>query len=161
MNGTGLLSDVQAKATYQPTFLPVAVGGYFWIVAESERVYGNRLTDENLDTRRKQLWVAAIDANPQPGVDPSHPAFWLPGQELDNQNMRGAWALDPCKGTGASCEAGFECCEGSCIYDADQAGYVCGEQQGCSPSGSACNVAADCCDATSQCINGFCSSVAQ
>jgi hypothetical protein len=160
-NGTGLLSAVQAQATYQPTFLPVAVGGYFWLVAESERVYGNRLTDENPVTRRKQLWVSAIDPNAPAGVDPSHPAFWLPGQELTNQNMRGAWSLDPCKGAGESCEAGFECCEGYCVYDPNQADYVCGEQQGCSPDGSACQTAADCCDPNAECINGFCSAVAQ
>jgi hypothetical protein len=39
--------------------------------------------------------VMAIEDPPQPGQDPSRPAFWLPGQELNNQNMRGAWTLEP------------------------------------------------------------------
>lgn len=161
MNGTGLLPGVEGQATYQPTFLPVAVGGYFWLVAESERTYGNTLTDTNPNTRRKQLWVSAISTDPQQGTDPSNPGFWLPGQELGNQNMRGAWALDPCKPLGESCEAGFECCEGFCVFDPEVNDYVCGAQEGCSPSGSACDTAEDCCDTGAQCINGFCAGVAQ
>jgi len=157
MNGTGILPGVEGQATYQPTFLPVAVGGYFWIVAESERTYGNTLTDTNPNTRRKQLWVAAISADPQQGVDPSNPGFWLTGQELTNQNMRGAWALDPCKDVGEECTAGYECCEGFCVFDPEQDMYVCGEQEGCSPDGSLCEEAADCCETDAQCINGFCS----
>ena len=42
------------------------------------------LVGQNPTTRRKQLWVAAIDASPG-ASDPSHPAFWLAGQELGNQ----------------------------------------------------------------------------
>ncbi|MFO0550018.1 MAG: hypothetical protein U0271_16605 [Polyangiaceae bacterium] len=159
LNGAGYLLNEQARATYEPTFLPIAVGGYFWIVVVSERMYGNTLTDTNLASRRKQLWVAAIDANPQPGQDPSHPAFWLPGQGLDNQNMRGAWALDPCKQLGEDCNAGYECCDGFCLYDDQQGKYTCSESQGCSPNGSACTQASDCCDLTADCINGFCASV--
>ena len=156
-NGKGSLPGVEGQASYQPTFLPVAVGGYFWLVIESERTYGNTLTDTNPGTRRKQLWVAAVDANPADGVDPSHPAFWLPGQELTNQNMRGAWALDPCKPLGEECQAGFECCDGFCVYDETEMKYVCGESEGCSPEGSACVDASDCCDPNAECINGFCS----
>jgi hypothetical protein len=75
--------------------MPESRGGYFWLVLVSERTYGNTLTDTNASTRHKQLWVTAIDDPPVPGQDPSHPAFWLPGQEIDNQNMRGAWTLEP------------------------------------------------------------------
>ncbi len=93
--GVGELSADQSSACYEPTFMPEERGGYFWLVFVSERVYGNTLTDIVVASRRKQLWVTAIDASPDAGVDPSRPAFWLPGQELNNQNMRGAWALDP------------------------------------------------------------------
>ena len=72
----------------------------------SERTYGNTLTDTNPLSRSKQLWVTAIDANPAAGVDSSHPAFWLPGQELNNPNMRGEWALNPCRQLGEGCEGG-------------------------------------------------------
>ncbi len=114
---------------YEPTFNPVITGGYFWLVFVSERQYGNRLNKTlsadqatceasggwaSTPCRHKQLWVAAIDAAPKPGADPSHPAFWLPGQDLADQNMRGYWALDPCKKEGEGCEAGFECCDGAC-----------------------------------------------
>ncbi len=156
LNGTTYLPSPQNQASYQPTFLPVAVGGYFWVVFESERTYGVTLPDTNPTTRRKQLWVAAIDASPG-ASDPSHPAFWLPGQELGNQNMRGAWSLDPCKADGEDCSAGFECCNGFCVLDPDTNTYTCGEQEGCSPDGSACQTASDCCEVGAECINGFCS----
>ncbi|HET6583638.1 MAG TPA: hypothetical protein VFG69_09325 [Nannocystaceae bacterium] len=98
--GTGVLAPDQSSACYEPTFMPEARGGYFWLVFVSERVYGNTLVDTDVTTRRKQLWVTAIDETPVAGVDPSHPAFWLPGQELDNHNMRGMWTLEPPDGEG-------------------------------------------------------------
>ena len=156
-NGVGAVQAEQQHVSYEPTFSPVSSGGYFWIVFVSERTYGNLLVDQNVDTRRKQLWVTAVDAEPTPGEDPSHPAFWLPGQEINNHNMRGHWALSPCKGLGASCEAGYECCEGFCIWDDDAGGMVCGEPQSCSQIDDACVTNADCCDETAVCIGGFCS----
>lgn len=156
-NGKGVLVGEQASASYEPTFNPVAAGGYFWLVVVSERQYGNVLTDTNPASRRKQLWVTAIDSSPQAGVDPSHPAFWLPGQELSNQNMRGEWALSPCKQIGDSCTAGYECCDGYCIQDPNDGTFKCANDTGgCSQTGDACTTAADCCDSQSACINGFC-----
>jgi hypothetical protein len=93
--GVGTLAADQSSACYEPTFMPESRGGYFWLVFVSERTYGNILTDTAPASRHKQLWVTAIDDPPQPGQDPSHPAFWLPGQETNNQNMRGAWTLEP------------------------------------------------------------------
>jgi WD40-like Beta Propeller Repeat len=93
--GVGSLAADQSSACYEPTFMPESRGGYFWLVFVSERTYGNTLTDTNSASRRKQLWVMAIDDPPQAGQDPSHPGFWLPGQEIDNHNMRGAWTLEP------------------------------------------------------------------
>jgi hypothetical protein len=119
-------------------------------------MYGNTLTDTNPNTRRKQLWVTAVDANPEPGEDVSHPAFWLPGQELNNQNMRGFWALGVCKGEGEGCEAGFDCCGGFCSGDPK----VCKEtNDGCSELGDACDTGADCCLEVAECVNGFCSAI--
>ena len=156
LNGTGSLPPLEAQASYEPTFLPVAVGGYYWLIVVSERTYGNTLTDTNPDTRRKQLWVSAIDPNAAPGEDPSHPAFWLPGQGLDNQNMRGEWVLSPCKQLGDECSAGYECCEGYCTQQPDGT-KVCSEGGGgCAQEGEACETAADCCDETLACIGGFC-----
>ncbi len=152
-NGVGIIS--QTDANYEPTFLPVSLGGYFWLVFVSERTYGNTLLDTNVNTRFKQLWVTAIDASPQAGVDPSHPAFWLPGQELNNQNMRGEWALNPCLELGESCESGFECCEGFCQPD-DNGNFVCSPPGECAQLGEACDTNADCCDESLACIGGYC-----
>jgi hypothetical protein len=159
--GTGLYT--QTDANYEPTFMPVAVGGYFWLVFVSERVYGNTLTDitEGTSTapgRHKQLWVTAIDANPKAGTDPSHPAFWLPGQNTADQNMRGEWALDPCKATGAGCTGGFQCCAGFCVAGDGGAGVCTTQAMGCSSNGDACKASSDCCDPTATCIAGFCNS---
>ena len=44
-NGKALLSDDQNSTSYEPTFNPVAAGGYFWLVIVTERQYGNTLTD--------------------------------------------------------------------------------------------------------------------
>jgi hypothetical protein len=41
-----------------------------------------RSYDPATSATTKKLWVAAIDLNAMPGTDPSHPAFYLPGQEL-------------------------------------------------------------------------------
>lgn len=155
-NGAGVLAAAQQHLSFEPTFSPVSSGGYFWLVFVSERTYGNILTDEAVETRHKQLWVTAIDAMPVAGQDPSHPAFWLPGQDLGNQNMRGNWALSPCKGLGASCEAGYECCEGFCIYDEGAGGTVCGEPQSCGQLEDACETNTDCCDEIAVCVGGFC-----
>jgi hypothetical protein len=155
-NGVGALVGEQLSASYEPTFMPVSAGGYFWLVVVSERQYGNTLTDTNPATRRKQLWVSAIDANPVAGQDPSHPGFWLPGQGLDNQNMRGEWALSPCKKIGEGCAAGYECCDGFC-HDDGAGNQVCSDKPGaCSLIGEACTSAGDCCDPTAICSGGFC-----
>jgi hypothetical protein len=156
LNGKSYLTPSQSRTSFVPNFMPVSVGGYFWIVFQSPRIYGNTLEDENVQTRRTQLWVAAIDADPKPGQDPSHPAFWLPGQDIAMSNMRGQWSLSPCKPKGSTCEAGYECCDGFCKPDG-MGGFVCDDDDGgCSAIGDACQTAADCCDPGAQCIGGYC-----
>ena len=144
---------------FEPSFAPVAAGGYFWAVITSRRTYGNILTGDK--TVVKQLWVAAIDQNPKPGVDPSHPVFHLTGQDEGNLAMRGFWALDPCKGDGQGCASGTECCGGYCAGSAGDSGAaVCASQsQGCSQDGDKCAVSSDCCSAAqgTTCINDVCS----
>ncbi|HEY8038696.1 MAG TPA: hypothetical protein VIF15_02845 [Polyangiaceae bacterium] len=144
---------------FEPSFAPVAAGGYFWVVLTSRRTYGNVLTGDK--TVVKQLWVAAIDQSPKPGVDPSHPPFHLTGQDEGNLAMRGFWALDPCKGDGQGCGSGTECCGGYCSGPpGDSGGPVCMSQSsGCSQNGDKCNVTSDCCSAGAgvTCINHVCS----
>jgi hypothetical protein len=148
---------------YEPTLAPVAAGGYFWVVFSSRRTFGTELTGApNPDTKTKyegikQLWVAAIDPNVEPGKDPSHPPFRLEGQSL-TPNVRGFWALDPCKNDGSSCENGTECCGGYC--DKGATAPVCRSSlPTCSANGDRCQQTTDCCGASAgvQCINEVCS----
>ncbi len=148
--------------SYEPTFAPVAAGGYFWLVFHSRRTYGTVLTGaayvkEGEGT--KQLWVAAFDQSPKAATDPSHPAFHLEGQDTTTLNMRGAWALEPCRGDGQGCQSGTECCGGYCGAAPD-GGVVCLSQStGCAQDGDKCKLAADCCNAPkgATCINDVCS----
>ena len=91
------------------------------------------------------------------GVDSSHPAFYLPAQEILAGNSRGFWVLDPCQADGTSCMTGDQCCNGYC--EAGDGGLVCSNTppgSSCSGLSDKCASAADCCDPTNLCINGFC-----
>ena len=150
---------------YQPTVGPIASGGYFWVVFTSRRAYGNVAAGDPYETGdgthpvAKKLWVAAVDLAPRPGVDPSHPAFYLPGQELNSGNTRGYWAADPCAADGAGCATGDECCGGFCRAAADGAPLVCAARpRGCAQDFEKCSVDADCCESpvSVSCVNGRC-----
>ena len=165
---------------YEPSVLPVPVGGYYWVLFTSRRTYGNSLApggseprgddiwgipqgeDAETPSPRKKIWVAAIDIDHQGAVDPSHPAFYLPGQELESGNMRAFAALEPCKKRGKGCESAAECCDGFCRETGrDDAGAPVLEcvpppDNACSNIDEACAVAGDCCMAKSLCINKRC-----
>ena len=158
-----------SKLNYMPTVNPVPSGGYFWVVFTSRRRYGsvlnkhpfyeNALTQyQHIKSAQKKLWVAAIDANTG-AVDRSHPAFYLPGQELDAGNSRGFWVVDPCHADGASCETGDQCCGGTCRTDASSGALTCQPppEASCQPEFDACKGDADCCGTDLKCINGKCS----
>src|SRR5690606_1049911 len=107
----------------------------------------------------KKLWVAAVDLTAPPGTDPSHPAFYLPAQELLAGNARGFWVLDPCRMDGEECESGDQCCNGFCSPSGQSQSdpLICSPTPPeCSMPQEKCDTAADCCDATNLCINGFC-----
>ena len=147
------------RLNYQPTVNPVASGGYYWVVFTSRRMYGNVATGDpfNGSPDPKKLWVAAIDINAPAGTDPSHPAFYLPGQELGAGNSRGFWVVDPCKPNGTTCETGDECCNGFC-RSAD-GGLVCQDKPPgvqCAQEFEKCTVDADCCNPSFKCLNGRC-----
>jgi hypothetical protein len=160
---------------YEPTVLPVAEGGYAWVVFTSRRMYGNMLQavpyqswppdydTTNLTTATtKKLWVAAIDLNAPSGTDPSHPAFYLPAQEILAGNSRGFWVLDPCKADGQSCQSGDQCCNGYCEPDGDGGALICSNTPpSCAGVSDKCKTAADCCDSTNTCVNGFCAQGSQ
>ena len=143
---------------YEPSFAPVAAGGYFWVVFTSRRTYGNTLAGGS--TVVKQLWVAAIDQHPKPGVDPSHAAFHLQGQDEGNLAMRGFMSLPPCAGDGQGCASGTDCCGGYCSGGGDAGGPMCTSKPPvCSQNGDKCNVTSDCCHASAgvTCIAHVCS----
>jgi hypothetical protein len=143
---------------YYPTVSPVPSGGYFWAYFTSRRNYGNRFKTNLWDSAAKKIWVTAIDINAAPGTDPSHPAFYLPGQEDQSGNIRAFAALNPCKADGNSCETGVDCCGGSC----DPAKNTCGKPMGCALIDNRCMTTADCCTTGGpvlQCVGGVCTQV--
>ncbi|HEY1585739.1 MAG TPA: hypothetical protein VGH63_08620, partial [Polyangia bacterium] len=178
LNGKGYVPTSTAHPddtiqNFEPTVNPVTSGGYAWVVFTSRRMYGNVATiAPNLSDPReyhwldptqytpKKLWVAAIDLNAPAGSDPSHPAFYLPAQELFAGNSRGFWTVDPCHPDGTGCETGDECCGGYCRPGGDGGALICTNQQPmCSQEFEKCTTTADCCGAAAgiTCINGFCS----
>jgi hypothetical protein len=157
LNGDGYVPQGarDLNKNYEPTIAPIASGGYFWVMFTSRRTYGNKLAETPDLTKR--LWVAAFSLNAQPGTDPSHPPFYIGGQELTSGNSRGFWALDPCKQDGEGCESGDECCNGFCNPTGDPPTFKCGPPDGsCSDEFEACERSADCCDPQLECIGGKC-----
>ena len=135
--------------------LPVAVGGYFWTVFTSHRSYGNTLPSKDNKDQNGKLWVSAIELSPTPGVDGSHPAFFLDGQELQADNLRGFWVLNPCKQDGENCTGGDECCGGYC-YEYNGKVQCRPIPNGCAKDLEKCVTSKDCCDPGAACINGHC-----
>ncbi len=154
---------------YDPTVAPIVSGGYIWVAFTSRRLYGSiatlnpwcsqtngvDFTPYSTNPMTKKLWVAGFDLSPTPNSDPSHPAFYLPGQELTAGNFRSFWVLDPCEQNGSSCQTGDQCCGGYCESSND-GGLVCGSMpQGCGGEGDSCTTSSDCCSSY-QCVGGHC-----
>jgi hypothetical protein len=158
LNGDGAMpaGTRDERKNYIPAVAPIGSGGYFWVMFTSRRTYGNKLIGSEQETKR--LWVAAFDIAAPPGVDPSHPAFYVAGQELTSGNTRGFWVLDPCKKDGEACETGDECCEGRCDPKGEPPVLLCGPpDDSCSNEFEVCLVDADCCeDENLTCIGGKC-----
>jgi hypothetical protein len=181
-NGKGYLPkgpfahDDDATLQYEPTVAPIVAGGYAWTVFTSRRLYGNVATREPFESEprvwdltpenpagptTKKLWVTALDMPAKAGSDPSHPAFYLPAQELYAGNMRGFWVLDACKPDLAECTGGDECCNGFCRRDVENLTGVCMDipNDACAMEYDKCNVNADCCITSGQalqCVAGRC-----
>ncbi len=178
LNGAGYLPtgpsahDADATLNYEPTVGPVASGGYAWVVFTSRRLYGNvatinpfwsdpRYHDISSTPTTKKLWVAAIDLSTTPGKDPSHPAFYLPAQELLAANSRGYWVAEVCRDNGEACESGDQCCNGFCrAAPGNVGGLVCSDKPPeCAKEYEQCSTSADCCtDTQLLCVSGRCTS---
>ncbi len=165
-------------SSVEPTFDPQAAGGYSWMVFTSMRAWGNHPWPaevapdagvSGLVNGKRRLWVAAIDQTIGT-VDPSHPPFYIEGQD-DAPNMRGFWANAACiptpgaaagdagapagdAGTG-SCTQDYQCCSGFC-----QNGMCVDVSKiACQEVGKSCVTAGDCCNGASNsvlCTNGVC-----
>jgi hypothetical protein len=174
--------DEENRRNYEPSVLPVPVGGYYWVIFTSRRAYGHTLAPggsvagsddewgklvgkDEVPSVRKKLWIAAIDIDYSGKIDPSHPAFYLPGQELNAGNMRAYTSLEPCHKNGDSCQSGADCCGGFCRWqdtgDASDPVATCVPPPvGCSNVDESCLTNADCCGAQQgeTCINKRCAS---
>ncbi len=176
LNGAGIVPtgpnghDADATLNYEPTVSPIPSGGYAWVIFTSRRMYGNvatinpfwsdpRFHDLSVEPTPKKLWVAAIDLNAAPGTDPSHPAFYLPAQELLAGNSRGYWSLDPCRADLEGCGSGDQCCGGYCRGPTEST-KVCASTNngGCAQEFEKCDTANDCCDKANGavCLNSRC-----
>ena len=168
----------EGKMNYEPSVLPVPVGGYYWVLFTSRRTYGNTISPTSGDppgndpfgseanpSPRKKIWIAAIDIDHAGKADPSHPAFYLPGQELHTANMRAFAALAPCKADTMSCETGADCCGGFCRETSRAAdgtpmlSCVPPPLNTCSNHLEPCMTAEDCCNPADQCISGRCAQI--
>jgi len=177
---------VEGRMNYEPNVLPIAVGGYYWVLFTSRRAYGNTIGpegtvktisptsnpiapgahdpwgDASAPSWRKKIWIAAIDINHDSETDPSHPAFVLPGQEMESANMRAFGALPPCKPNGQACESGSDCCNGYCRQSAGASGSggavcIAPPMNTCSLTDEPCDPML-CCKTTDICINHRCAS---
>jgi hypothetical protein len=153
----------ELKMNYYPTVSPVAAGGYFWVLFDSMRHYGNQ-------GLQRQLWGAAVSIDPDGKYDRdlSHPAFYLPAQEFGTANHRAFAALEPCKQDGNDCTSGVDCCGGFCfVAEAQEQEF--GEAKGtcastttqCAQTNERCQSDRDCCPpaaggSANMCIAGFC-----
>jgi hypothetical protein len=147
--GSSYLPHNDNDREFYTTMSPVAAGGYAWVFFTSRRQYGNTLNLSVENPESKKIWVTAVSLGGGAG-DPSHPAFLLPGQEIETGNVRAFAALEPCKEDGQSCQTGTECCNGFCIDG------ICQPPQECANLDDRCEVSDDCCDPSQSCIGGYC-----
>ena len=169
--------------SYQATMLPQASAGYRWTVFTSTRPYGNTL---NLNGQQdfsntaaytyisdyakiqSMLWVSAVDDTTSGATDRSHPAFFLPNQNFNEDpangflNERAFWVAEACRppGTAAAstCDVDEDCCGGTgatptavCRIDEPVATtptrhcFKLPTSPDCNMNGGACVTSADCC----------------
>jgi hypothetical protein len=177
--------------SYQATMLPQAAGGYRWAVFTSTRPYGNTLNlagqQDFSDTTayapitdytklQSMLWVAAVDDAPSGATDRSHPAFFLPNQNFNEDptngylNERAYWVAEACRapgnGAASACDVDEDCCGGGagtavCRVDAPATFpptrhcFDLPTAGSCAPTDAACVSTDECCTGD-VCIDGSC-----
>jgi len=142
------------------TIIPFAITMvmFVWgakVFFDSYRHYGNQ-------GLQRQLWGAAVDVSAEGkyAADPSHPAFYLTGQEFGTGNHRAFTALDPCRKDGDACVTGIDCCGGFCTNG------KCGvppppppDKPRCAQTDESCANGTACCVETDHCIAGHCGTI--
>jgi hypothetical protein len=92
MSGTTYLpfGNGDIHQNFDPTVAPSTSGGYAWACFDSRRNYGNV-------GLLRAIWCAALDPAVDGGYsgDPSHPAFFFPGQDVATGSVRPIVAADP------------------------------------------------------------------
>jgi len=132
----------EPRAHY-PNLSPFVSAGYYWLVFYSDRYYGNTQSG-TYGTRRPQLWVTAISTSFDGTNDPSNVPYWLPGQDVAQQNADAVWAAAACRMSGDTCHTSTDCCSGSCVPGAGGT-YHCQPPPMCRREGESCERDADCC----------------
>jgi hypothetical protein len=165
-NNAALSGVYDYRTNYLPSFAPTEAGGMSWVVFTSRRMYGNVAYENGWDAEpgygcysgkvpAKKLWIAAVDSTWTPGSDPSHPAFYLPGQELAAGNSDGYWVNQACGVVGDDCQSDDDCCNGTGSNPTTQCRVLdtstfppirqCENRSTCAYAGSSCTTTADCC----------------
>jgi hypothetical protein len=165
-NNATLTGVYDYRTNYLPSVAPTDAGGVSWVVFTSRRMYGNVAYQNGWDAEpgyscysggvpSKKLWIAAIDSTWTPGSDPSHPAFYLPGQELAAGNSDGYWVNEACGVVGDDCESDDDCCNATGSSPTTQCRVLstasfppirqCENRSTCAYLGASCSTTSDCC----------------
>jgi hypothetical protein len=142
---------------YYPNFTPFItsvdeLNRTYWLLHYSPRDYGNTHAGTR-GTHRRQIWVSALSTSA--GADPSAVPYWLPGQDVMQENASAYWAPLPCRSTGHACDSDGQCCTGRCGPN-DRLPMACLPPPNCRMYGESCSTAADCCTPGLNCVGGAC-----
>ena len=178
-------SVAEGELNYFPTASPQEAGDKYWVLFTSRRLYGNVATSSPWQAERsnnsnnrfgpynsstcnnaygpasglletKKLWISAVDKDWQTsGGDPSHPAFYLPGQELQAGNSHAYWVATPCAKQNEACSTNDDCCGGTGMNPTNQCRIMqttpsvvrqCQPKDSCSRVGQQCSASIACCE---------------
>lgn len=150
------------RHAFYPNFTPFVTAGdadggeVYWVLFYSQRDYGNAVAGTR-GRNRRQIWVTAVSTSPTAGRDPSRVPYWLPGQDVTQENASALWAPRPCRSVSAGCSDDAQCCSGNCDELTDGR-HVCRPPATgmCRRRGESCGSAQDCCDGSLACAGGVC-----
>lgn len=150
------LDHASVDDAWYPNFTPFATlsddgSMVYWLLFYSPRDYGNSLAGTR-GSGRRQIWVSAVSTEPGAGADPSNVPYWLPGQDIAQENASAYWAPVPCRPTGDACTTDDQCCGGHC----DASTGMCAPPVECRARGETCATTADCCEPGLACAGGLC-----